>query len=130
MPYMRMKHAVDPAKQIVNELGDLSDIGLFRNLVLVAIYVRPTQTASGIHLSDKTTEEDKHQGKVGLIVKAGPQAFVDPENKWFDGNPPKVGDWVFFRPAESWAINVHGVACRILEDIDLKGPLKFPDGVW
>ena len=95
LPYMRMKHTVDPAKHILDELGDLSDIGVYRNLVLVAIYVRPSQTASGIHLADRTKEEDKHQGKVGLIVKAGPQAFVDPENKWFDGNPPKVGDWVW-----------------------------------
>lgn len=127
---MRMKHAVDPAKKIMEELGDLSDVGIFRNRVLVAIYIRPTQTASGIHLADKTTDEDKHQGKVGLVIKMGPQAFVDPDGKWFDGQQLKVGDWCYFRPAESWAINIHGVECRMIEDIDIRGLLKFPDAVW
>ena len=130
MPYMIMKHTVDPAQKIMQELGDLSDIGVYRNLVLLAIYVRPELTAGGVHIAKQTTDEDIYQGKVGLIIKAGPQAFIDPEQKWFDGKPPKVGDWVYFRPSESWAINVHGVPCRMLEDIDLRGPLKFPDGVW
>jgi co-chaperonin GroES (HSP10) len=127
---MKMKHAVDPVKHLMTELGDLDDIEIFQNRLLVAIYVRPEKTASGIILTEKTTDEDKHQGKVGLVVKMGPQAFVDPDNKWFNGKSVKVGEWVYFRPAESWAINVHGVECRMIDDVDIRGTLKFPDAVW
>jgi co-chaperonin GroES (HSP10) len=130
MPFMRMKHAVDPKKHLLDELGDISEIQVFQNKLLVAIYVRPNKTASGILLTDNTTDEDKHQGKVGLVVKKGPQAFVDPDDKWFNGVTVDVGEWVYFRPAESWAINVHGVECRLIDDTDIRGTTKYPDAVW
>jgi co-chaperonin GroES (HSP10) len=130
MPYMRMKHPVDPKKAILDELGDIKHINVFQNRLLVAIYIRPAKTASGIILTDKTTDEDKYQGKVGLVIKKGPQAFVDPENKWFNGLNVEVGEWVYFRPSESWPINVHGVECRMIDDTDIRGTLEHPDAVW
>jgi co-chaperonin GroES (HSP10) len=125
-----MKHAVDPKQHILDELGDISDIEVFKNQLLIAIYIRPEKTASGIILTNKTVDEDRYQGKVGLVIKKGPQAFVDPENKWFNGRNVEVGEWVFFRPAESWSLNVHGVDCRLVDDIDIRGTSKFPDAIW
>jgi len=130
MPFMRMEHADDPKEAILNEIGSVDDIGVFNNQLLVAIYMRPEKTKSGIILSDQTRSEDRYQGKVGLVLKKGPTAFVDPDNKWFVDTDVEVGDWVYFRVTDGWSINVHGVSCRMLEDTDIRGSTKYPDAVW
>jgi len=130
MPFMRMNHSVDPAKILMDELGNLDDIQVFNNEVMVAIYVRPEKTNSGIILPGATRDEDRYQGKVGLVVKMGLQAFDDPNNNWFKGTKVKVGDWVYFRVTDGWSINVHGVSCRMIDDTDIRGMTKYPDAVW
>lgn len=130
MPYMRMEHGVDPAETIRKEMGDISDIEIFHNQVLVAIYIRPEKTKSGLYLSAQTRDEDKYQGKVGLIIKKGADAFVDESGKWFKGVNLDVGDWIYFRPSDGWAITVHGQLCRILDDTDVRGRIPAPDAVW
>jgi co-chaperonin GroES (HSP10) len=125
-----MEHADDPKEAILNEIGRVDDIGVFNNQLLVAIYMRPEKTKSGIILSDQTRSEDRYQGKVGLVLKKGPTAFVDPDNKWFVDTDVEVGDWVYFRVTDGWSINVHGVSCRMLEDTDIRGSTKYPDAVW
>lgn len=130
MPYSRMTHDVDPKKVLHDELGDISEVELFHNQVLAAIYIRPEKTKSGLYLSNNTREEDKWQGKVGLIVKTGPDAFKDETGKWFNGVDINVGDWIYFRPSDGWQITVHGVLCRILDDTDIRGRISAPDVVW
>jgi co-chaperonin GroES (HSP10) len=125
-----MNHSVDPAKILMDELGNLDDIQVFNNEVMVAIYVRPEKTNSGIILPGATRDEDRYQGKVGLVVKMGLQAFDDPNNNWFKGTKVKVGDWVYFRVTDGWSINVHGVSCRMIDDTDIRGMTKYPDAVW
>ena len=49
MPYTRMHHDVDPKDAIHKELGDISKIEIFNTNVLVATYIRPTKTKSGLH---------------------------------------------------------------------------------
>ncbi len=130
MPYMRMEHEIDPAEAIWDQMGDITDIEIFHNQVLVAIYIRPEKTKSGLYLSSQTREEDKYQGKVGLIVKKGADAFIDASGKWFKGVNLDVADWVIFRPSDGWAITVHGQLCRILDDTDIRGRVITPDCVW
>ena len=72
MPQMAMAHEVDPKEELLTKVGDISGIDVFNNAVLVAIYVRPTKTKSGLYLTDKYTDEDRIQGKAGLVVQ--PQA--------------------------------------------------------
>lgn len=130
MPFMRMTHDVNPKDKLIEELGDLSSIELFNNQILVAIYIRPQKTKSGIYLSDKTTDEDRHQSKVGLLVKKGPTAFQDTTGEWFVGETFNLQDWLVFRPSDGWGITVHGVLCRILSDTQIKGRVEAPDQVW
>ena len=130
MPYMRMEHDIDPAETIRKEMGNISDIEIFHNQVLVAIYIRPEKTKSGLYLSAQTREEDKYQGKVGLIIKKGADAFVDDSGKWFKGVDLDVGNWIYFRPSDGWQITVHGQLCRILDDTDVRGRIPQPDTVW
>jgi co-chaperonin GroES (HSP10) len=130
MPYVRMTHDVDPKKVILDELGDITDIELYHNQLLIAIYIRPEKTKSGLYLSSQTRDEDKYQGKVGLVVKKGPDAFRDDTGKWFRDVSISEHDWVYFRPSDGWQVTVHGVLCRIIDDTDIRGRLPAPDVIW
>jgi co-chaperonin GroES (HSP10) len=110
-------------------LGDLSEIELFHNQVLLAVYIRPQKTKSGLYLTDKHTDEDRFQSKVGLLVKSGPQAF-EQDGNWFSGVDFKDHDWLVFRPSDGWSITVNGVLCRIFDDINIRGRVPHPDAVW
>jgi co-chaperonin GroES (HSP10) len=125
-----MEHEVDPKKKILDEIGDISTFEIFNNNILVAVYQRPAKTKSGIFLTDKTTEEDRFQSKVGLLVKMGPRAFEANEEGWFDGVTFELSDWITFRPSDGWNITVNGVLCRMLSDTQVRGRSKHPDEVW
>ena len=130
MANMEMDHVVDPKKDILDRLGDLSGIELFNNQILCAVYVRPNKTKSGIYLSDKTVDEDRFQGKVGLLVAAGPEAFNDTSGQWFNDVNFNVHDWLVFRPSDGWSVTVNGVLCRIMSDTQVKARISSPDQVW
>ena len=130
MPAMLMKHKIEPKEKLLSEIGDLSKIDIFNNLVLVALYIRPNVTDSGIILTDKTVDEDIYQSKVGLIVKKGKTAFADDSGVWFAGEKFELGDWVVSRASDGWAITINKVACRIIEDVNIKGRTDHPDKIW
>jgi hypothetical protein len=129
MPHMMMSHDEDPKNKLLEDLGDLSEIELFHNQVLLAVYIRPQKTKSGLYLTDKHTDEDRFQSKVGLLVKSGPQAF-EQDGNWFSGVDFKDHDWLVFRPSDGWSITVNGVLCRIFDDINIRGRVPHPDAVW
>ena len=130
MPFMLMEHDADPKGKLLEELGDLSSVEVFNNQLLVAVYLRPQKTKSGIYLTDNTTEEDKYQSKVGLVIKKGPSAFEDEKGEWFKGIEINEGDWIVFRPSDGWNITVNGVLCRMIDDMNIKGRIDSPDRVW
>jgi co-chaperonin GroES (HSP10) len=111
-------------------MGDISSVEVFNNQVLVAVYIRPQKTKSGIILTSQTTDEDRYQSKVGLVVKMGPQAFQDNSGQWFSGLEIKEGDWIVFRPSDGWSITVNNVLCRMIDDVNIKGRIDQPDRVW
>ncbi len=130
MPYMIMDHEIDPKQKILDEIGDTSTFEIFNNNILVAVYQRPAKTKSGIILTDKTTEEDRFQSKVGLLVKIGSRAFEPNDEGWFEGVTFKLNDWITFRPSDGWNITVNGVLCRMLSDTQVRGRQQYPDEVW
>ncbi|HQU24996.1 MAG TPA: hypothetical protein PKX13_12025 [Acidiphilium sp.] len=131
---MRMTHGVDPRGELMKSMGDLDGIDVMHNQILVAIYKRPEKTAGGIFLSDKTRGEDVYQGKVGLVVKKGPLAFVDDGRNDFRGQDVEVGDWVGYRIQDGWSLIVNGpdgpVNCRMLEDVHIKLRVSSPDEIY
>lgn len=130
MPFMIMSHEVDPKQKLLEELGDISPFEIFNNQILVAVYIRPIKTKSGLYLPDQSREEDKVQGKVGLVVKKGPAAFVDETSEWFKDISVELHDWVVFRPSDGWSITVNNVLCRIIDDTAIRGKVDMPDRVW
>lgn len=130
MPAMEMMHDTDPRDKILSEIGDLSTFEVFHNDVVVAVYLRPEKTKSGVYLTDKHRDEDRFQSKVGLVVKMGPDAFVDDTGTWFHGVKVRVGDWVWFRPSDGFNLTVNKVLCRALKDTSIRGTIESPDAVW
>lgn len=130
MPSMIMQHEVDPADKLKKEIGDLSKVEIFNNQILVAVYIRPQKTKSGIYLSEQTVDEDRFQSKIGLVVKKGPTAFIDENDTWFKGLEINESDWVIFRPSDGWQITVNNVLCRMLEDTVVRGRVNHPDYIW
>lgn len=98
-------------------VGDLSNVEVMGNRVLVGIYIEPAKKGS-IFLSKETLKESIYQGVVGLVLKLGRQAFKDdPENKVsFHGQSAKDGDWITFRAGDAKRTQVRGIDCRFVED--------------
>jgi co-chaperonin GroES (HSP10) len=124
-----MSHEEDPKQKLLEQLGDISDIELFHNQVLLAVYLRPEKTKSGLILTANHLDEDRYQSKVGLLIKRGPLAF-EQDGNWFTGMTFNDHDWLIFRPSDGWSITVNGVLCRIFDDISIKGRAPHPDSVY
>jgi co-chaperonin GroES (HSP10) len=122
--------ASDPKQALFEAVGDLSGIDIFHNQILTAIYVRPEKTAGGIIRPGENVKEDEYQGKVGLVVKKGPAAFVDNEEEDFQGQNVEVGDWVVFKVGDGWQVNIRDTACRILTDRTVRMRTKNPGDIF
>lgn len=129
MPATAFAHDIDPKAKLLADLGDLSGAEVFHNQVLCAVYIAPEKTRGGIIRPQSNIDEDRYQGKVGLIIKCGPRAFVS-DAKWQWPDDMGVGDWVWYRISDTTGVTVNGQTCRILDDVDVKGRLAQPDGVW
>ena len=138
MPALQMLHDRDPKEALLEKVGDLSGVEVFGSDVLTAIYRRPEKTKSGIILVDDTRGEDVHQGKVGLILKMGPVAYIDKDGARF--RDIKEGDWIVFRPSDGWRVTLNTlqgnyskediVDCRIVSDGSVKMRVSEPDSIY
>ena len=129
MPPALMSHIEDPANEIRKRIGDISKIEVLHNQILVGVYIRPEKTKGGILLTPQTRDEDRYQGKAGLVLKKGPLAFVDDDNNKFHGQNVDVGDWVFYRVSDGFPLVLNGTLCRLLEEVHVKGKIPSPDVV-
>lgn len=127
---MRMEHTIDPREKLLNDLGDLANIEIFNNKLLLAVYLRPEKTKSGFILPGSNLNEDKYQSKVGLLIKMGASAFQDDSNVWFQNIKIDLHDWLFFKPTNSWSMTVNGILCRVIEDSLIEGRVQHPDEAW
>jgi co-chaperonin GroES (HSP10) len=124
---MKMLHAVNPAEELRNAVGDLSKLKVYHNNILCAVYKRPEKTASGLYLSDNTRKEDEYQGKVVLVLKKGPIAFQDDDKTSFAGQDIEEGEWVVLRSSDGWKLNINGVLCHVIQDTQIKMTIPEPD---
>ena len=130
MPPALMSHIEDPANEIRKRIGDISKIEVLHNQTLVGVYIRPEKTKGGILLTSQTRDEDRYQGKAGLVLKKGPLAFVDDDNNKFHGQNVDIGDWVFYRVSDGFPLVLNGTLCRLLEEVHVKGKIPSPDVVF
>lgn len=123
-------------EQIMEGAGPLlPKIEIFHNQVLVAIFMAGDMTSGGIILPDSVKAEDQWQGKVGLVLKKGPTAFVNDRNNDFSGQNVEVGEWVVYRVNEAIAIDLQitrsdRIHCRLVQDIHIRGRVSDPTVIW
>lgn len=126
-----ISQATDPKKAILDFVGPkLADIDVLYNMVLIATYIRPEKTKGGILLPDNVKQEDIWQGKVGLVVKLGSQAFVDDDQVKFYGEKVDVGEWCVYRVGDAWSLNINDYPCRLIKDSAVKLKLRDPGVVF
>lgn len=143
MPATLLVHEEDPADAIWELAGDLAEIEVFNNKVLVGVYQRPEEakTIGGIILTDITTREDKYQSKVGMILKTGNRAFTDLNDpqRWFINQDMYEGDWVAFRPSDGMSHTLvsrdkqgqkQELLCRLLDDTSIVMRANSPDRIY
>lgn len=128
-------HPQSNADEIMEVFGPIADdIDIFHNSVLVAVFIRPNYkllpNGEKLHYADQTVDEDKWQGKVGLVLKKGRIAFQNDARNDFKGQDVNPGDWVMFRVNEAPAIKLGGLQCRLLEDIHVRGVIRNPEVIW
>lgn len=131
----------DPVKEwtdgVMSKVGDCSWMKRFRETnVLVAKYIRQTVGTSGKLVAPHLTQrEDTYQGKVGLVIRLGSQAFVDGEVE-FHGLRLDIGDWGVYRASDGWDFNYVPpgtntmVECRVLRDTDFFGAVSNPNVIY
>lgn len=117
---------IDPKKAILKALGS-HDTHIFHSKVLVATYVRPAKTSSGLFLPDKTIEEDRYQGTIFLVIGMGKGAFKDDNIAKFNGDKIKVGDWVMGVAGDGISMFINGVPCRLFDDTRILMRVKDPE---
>lgn len=122
-----MDESVDPKHELQLRIGNIGEAVVFGPQLLVATYIRPNKTRGGIHLTDTTTREDEYQGKVGLVIAMGPTAYKPSKDVDFGGVTATCGDWVVYSPHDGLAMNVKGVHCRIIDDVQVRMTLPRPD---
>ncbi len=118
--------AADPKSLMISKVGDLSGINVMYNMVLIASYIRPGVTKGGIIRPDSNLEEDVWQGKVGLVIKLGPDAFKDDAETQFNGQRADLGEWVVFKTGDAWQLTVGEWPCRLVRDSSIKMKVSDP----
>jgi len=131
---IRTLHIEDPREVIWNAVGkDLELVEPMNQQVLVGLYIRPaTRTASGLEIAEEAIDEDRYQGKIGMVLKKGPRAFVDDD--WarvrFYGMTVEPGDWVVYRASDGLKGMIGDREVRFIPDIYIKAKIDHPDAVF
>lgn len=117
-------------KAIISTIGDLSGVDVMFNMVLLGIYIRPEKTAGGIIRPTDNVKEDIWQGKAGLVLKMGPNAFQDDGEYQFHGQKIEVGEWCVFKVGDAWSLEINRVPCRLVRDSNIRLKVKDPSIVF
>lgn len=124
------------SQRLYDSYAPLADaIGVYGDDCLIAMFNRSdlgeAKTSGGIILPDQTTAEDDFQGKVGMLMKVGPDFQTKDGNAEFFGlNVPKVGDWIMVRVGDTYSFKVKGKMFRMCEAKMLRGAVTKPDVIW
>lgn len=112
----------NPKLALIKAVGDLTKEEVCWDLVLVATYFRPEKTKGGIIRPKENIQEDAFQGKVGMVLKTGPEC----------GNQPllAMGDWVVYSVNDGWSITINETPCRIVPYDRIRMKISDPAKVF
>ena len=127
---LEISQAKDQRQAIIDAVGDLSGIDVFSDLVLVGTHIQPEKTSGGIYRPTEILQESEHQGKVGLVLKVGPIAYGDWESDENLGKNATLHTWVVYQAANTWKMQLNGVACSVVPYERLKLRVDDPMKVY
>jgi len=107
--------------------GEHKKLTVFHSQVLVAGYIETARSKGGIISTDKTVEEDRWQGNIGLVIGLGKGAFKDDGVAQFHGDKLKLGDWVMYLPADGVSLFINQVPCRLFQDTRILMKVENPE---
>lgn len=127
-----ISQAADPKKAILAAVGDLSKQEVFTDLVLVGTFIRNERTAGGIIRPSDNVKEDEYQGKVGLVLAAGPDAhgYSGVTGEPDSGPNAAVGSWVVYAIRDGWPVQINGTPCRFVPYSKLRMRITDPNLVF
>lgn len=125
-----LSRSKNPKMDILEMVGDLAGVEVMFNMVLIGTFIRSERTAGGIIRPDQNVTEDVWQGKAGLVLKLGPNAFVDDDNDVFYGQKVVPGEWVVYKVGDAWSLNINGFPCRLVRDSSIKLKVNDPNIVF
>lgn len=126
----QISRSADPKKAIIAAVGDLSKAKISADLVLLGTFIRNERTAGGIIRPTEVLQEDEHQGKVGLVLKAGPLAYADWEDDEARGKSAELHTWVVYAIKDSWPVQINGTACRFIAYDKIRMQVPEPSMVY
>jgi co-chaperonin GroES (HSP10) len=103
------------------------DLTVLHSQVLVMGWVPPSISKGGIILTDKSTEEERFQGNVGLVVGLGSAAFKDDNIAQFNGDSLQIGDWVMYVAGDGIQLFIREVPCRLFSDTRILMKVTSPE---
>lgn len=115
---------------VAAKLGDMKGFRMLGSDVLVATYVATEKTAGGIIRPETSIHEDRWQGKVGLVLMMGPSAFKYDGQFPYEGEAPKIGDYVMFHTADGRELFIGGTSCKIIYSQLIRMVTPDPDEIY
>ena len=95
--------------------------------LLIAIPEVEEKTESGVYMPDNLTKLEQTASIVGLVVEAGPDAYMD-KDKFPSGPYCKKGDFVVFRSYSGTRFTVQKEEFRLINDDTVEAVVDDPRG--
>ena len=96
-------------KSLIREVGDISELEILGDNLLVATYIGSEKTKGGLYRAPESIKEDEYQGNIGLVVKVGEGLIFDES----DLESP-LHEWVLFGYNDGLRLHYNDVPCRII----------------
>jgi co-chaperonin GroES (HSP10) len=95
--------------------------------LLIAVPEVSEKTQGGVFMPEQLKKAEETASIVGFVVKAGPDAYTDP-NKFPTGPWCKEGDFVIFRSYSGTRFKVLGKEFRLINDDTVEAVVEDPRG--
>lgn len=119
----------DPRQAIFDTVGSLAGVEVLGDRVLIGTFIRAEKTKGGIIRPDVNIQEDVWQGKAGLVLKLGPDAFKDTPDYHFSRSI-EIGEWCVYQVGDAWSLNINGCPCRLVRDVNIRMVVADPNIVF
>lgn len=95
--------------------------------LLIATMAVSEKTAGGVYIPDKIKDAESTASIIGVVLKAGPEAYSDKE-RFPSGPYCKPGDFVIFRSYSGTRFKIEEQEFRLINDDTVEAVVDDPRG--